>query len=709
MKRTISIICAALLTALLIALPTGVLAAGTEGSCGEDLTYSLDLDTNVLTISGTGAMTDYANQNASPFYALRNNIFGIVIEEGVTSIGSFAFSNLQKFNSISLPSTLTEIHASAFYCAKGLTSCDIPDSVTLIGNKAFEGCNAMATVDLPASLVTIGERAFASCFVLQDVTLPAGLASIGAYAFSNCRAFTAVVIPESVTALPDQCFDNCWNVTSFTIPESVTALGQCVLSNSSITEIYIPASVTSMLFDSFGWGENNMTDFIVDEANPNYCDMDGVLYTKDKTVLMRCPMAKAGDFNIDPACKAVGPSALDGCFNITAINIPEGVETISAGAFSSTGISSIVIPSTVTSFSAPLGFCENLVTVEIYGDLDELGSGALRGLTSLETVILGPNVRGYGYGCFAECPVLRSVTVIEGLTTIDESCFDSCYSLVDFTIPDTVTHIGPTAFFKCQSLQGLYIPEGVTYLGMRAFAYTPITEATIPEAITEIPSGLFQCCYELTTVTVLGDLSASASSQVIGGNAFYNCSALETIYFKCPMPDPQKIAKNALNGTDSKSLEIHYLNIFPEWGWECPFDSANTGYIYVPDMVASYIDLYDVELRERAVEDGRRDMRFIFIQFNVEGSVVHSRTFWIYNPDNDRYLEIPCRKTYYVDPDGEYELFTLVVTDISPKNFDKGIEVGAWIDVSANVGGYRNELPTPESFYCCVNDLLAEE
>lgn len=715
MKKTFAVLCAALVAALMFALPTGVLAAELTGECGDNLTYSFDTETCVLTISGTGAMTDFANQNASPFAKtsqnpIKTSCTAVVIEEGVTTIGSYAFYNMQYISSLSLPSTLTEIHANAFYGLKALTSCVLPDSVTLIGANAFAGCNAMQTIHLPESLETIGQAAFSSCQALQEITLPSGLTSMGNNAFYSCRNLTEVVIPDSLTVLPDGCFNQCWNVASFTLPETVTTLGQYVLSSSSITEIDIPASVTSMLFDSFGWGESNMVAFNVDEANPNYCDVDGVLYTKDRTELMRCPMGVTGEFNIDPACKVVGPSALDGCFYITAINIPEGVETISSGAFSSTGITSIVIPSTVTSFSSPLGFCENLVTVEIYGDLDELGVGALRGLPALETVILGPNVRGYGESCFAESYALRSVTPIEGLTRIDESCFDSCQSLTDFHIPETVTYIGGNAFYKCSSLEGLYIPEGVTYLGMRAFAYTPITEATIPETITEIPGMLFQYCQQLTTVTVLGDLSASTAYQVIGSNAFYNCTALEKVYFTTHMPDPQKIAKNALSGTNSKTLEIHYLNIYPEWGEECPFDSANTGYIYVCDELFSQVYSGWVELRERAVEDGRRDMRFVFVQVNLEGSTVNSRWFKIVNDDTGKELTVPCRRTFYVDPDGEYEYFTLVVTDITPKNFDTYLVAYAYMDVTACDGSLRRVADNIfEPLYCCVNDLLGQD
>ena len=686
MKRTFGFICAALIAALIFVLPTGALADQTTGSCGENLTYVWDSDSKTITISGEGAMTDWS-ANGSPFYAyaIRNNCTSIVVEEGVTTIGSYAFYNLQKVTSLTLPSTLTEIHEAAFLNLRVLTECDIPAGVTVIGKKAFN-----------------------NCYVLNDVVLPQGLTAIGEGAFSECRAFTSITIPPLITELPTNCFAQNWNVTSFIIPEGVVKAGQYVLTGSLITEIDIPASMTDMLFDSFR-NNSDLASYNVAEANPAYCDVDGVLYNKDKTLLLSVPYPREGSLTVDPACLEIGPSAVDGCVNVTEIVLPDGLTTIGSAAFSSTGITSIVIPESVTYLGGGLfGFCENLITAEIYANVDDLGGSTFAGCPAIQNVILGPNVRGFGYACFRDCSSLVSVTVPEGLTVIDDGCFNNCGNLSDFTIPSTVTYIGSDAFNGCSSLAGLEIPAGVTYLGMSAFAHTPITEAVIPEGITQIPGMLFQFCDQLVTVTVLGDLTASEASQVIGSNAFGRCTALEAIHFHCPVLDPNRVAKNAFNGVNTKNFEIHYLNIFPEWDLERPFDTNNVSYNYVADIVASYVVGERVELRPRTQEDSKRDMRFVFRQVNVEGSTVHSRVFMIVNTMTGKQLEIPCRRTFYTDPNGEYELFTLVVTDITPGNFGTALEVYAGIEVTANTG-HEGFLYTMEPLVCAVNDLLGEE
>ena len=686
MKRTFGFICAALIAALIFVLPTGALADQTTGSCGENLTYVWDTETKTITISGEGAMTDWS-ANGSPFYAyaIRNNCTSIVVEEGVTTIGSYAFYNLQKVTSLTLPSTLTEIHEAAFLNLKVLTECDIPTGVTVIGKKAFTGC-----------------------YVLEDVELPQGLLTLGEGAFSDCRAFTSVTIPPLITELPTNCFAQNWNVTSFNIPEGVVKAGQYVLTGSQITEINIPASMTDMLFDSFR-NNSSMENFNVAEGNPAFCDVDGVLYTKDRSLLLAVPYPRAGSFTVDPACTEIGPSAIDGCVNVTEIVLPDGLTTIGSAAFSSTGITSIVIPESVTYLGGGLfGFCENLITAEIYANVDDLGGSTFGGCPNLQNVVLGPNVRGYGYACFRDCYALESVTVIEGLTLIDEACFSNCRALAVFAIPETVTEIGSEAFSGCTSLAVIEIPAGVTRLGMSAFASTAITEAVLPAGVTEIPGMLFQFCDQLTTVTVLGDLTQSNAYQVVGSNAFGRCTALEAVYFNCPCPDPNKVAKNVFTGVNTKNFEIHYLNIFPEWDLERPFDSNNAGYNYVDDIVASYVVGERVELRPRTQEDSKRDMRFVFRQVNVEGSTVHSRVFMIVNTVTGKQLEIPCRRTFYTDPNGEYELFTLVVTDITPGNFGTALEVYAGIEVTANTG-HEGFLYTTEPLVCAVNDLLGEE
>ena len=169
------------------------------GMCGENVSYILNETTGLLTISGTGAMNDYAMlENASPF---NNNqkIKEIVIESGVTAIGDDAFTQLTKLEKVSLPSTVTSLGTGAFaFCSK-LADINIPESVQSIGKEAFSGCQALTSFTVPKGVTTIEKSTFWYCDHLQSVTLPKSLERVADNAFVYCTALTNVFYEGSET------------------------------------------------------------------------------------------------------------------------------------------------------------------------------------------------------------------------------------------------------------------------------------------------------------------------------------------------------------------------------------------------------------------------------------------------------------------------------------------------------------------------------
>ena len=154
-----------------------ILAAGI---CGNNLSWGLDND-GVLTISGTGAMTDYPGGGVAPWYAYAGSIQSVVIGNDVTSIGSFAFWRCRQLMSITLSESLLSIGDSAFSQCSGLTGVvTIPDSVTSIGKSAFVSCNKLASITIGKSVTSIGNWAFENCTSLESITIPDSVTSIGA-------------------------------------------------------------------------------------------------------------------------------------------------------------------------------------------------------------------------------------------------------------------------------------------------------------------------------------------------------------------------------------------------------------------------------------------------------------------------------------------------------------------------------------------------
>lgn len=142
----------------------------TEGSCGENVTWKLE--NGVLTISGTGAMTDYVYFDKTPWYAQRKNVQKIVVEEGVTALSSAAFYGCSNAAEVTLPAGLTVIPANAFSECTGLQKINIPDAVTAIRTEAFTMCESLTALELPQSLVSMGDFAFGGCANLAELTFP---------------------------------------------------------------------------------------------------------------------------------------------------------------------------------------------------------------------------------------------------------------------------------------------------------------------------------------------------------------------------------------------------------------------------------------------------------------------------------------------------------------------------------------------------------
>ena len=237
-----------------------VIASGTCGAEGDNLTWTLTAD-STLTISGTGAMKDYTYvHDDAPWYGNRHSIRTCTIADGVTTIGNYAFNDCDSLTSVAIPGSVASIGDGAFAYCESLASITIPASVTSIGKNAFNDCGRLASISVddgnaayrsqggvlydkdmttlllcpggwqgefavPDGVTAIGNDAFNSCYGLTSVTFPESLTAIGDYAFAYCYGLASVAIPDGVTTIGESAFKACDGLTSVTIGNGVTSIG----------------------------------------------------------------------------------------------------------------------------------------------------------------------------------------------------------------------------------------------------------------------------------------------------------------------------------------------------------------------------------------------------------------------------------------------------------------------------------------------------
>ena len=423
-----------------------------------------------------------------------NSLIDITIPDSVTSIGKRAFRHCGSLTEITIPDSVTSIGDYAFEGCYSLTEITIPDSVTSIEDYAFESCSSLTEITIPDSVTSIGDYVFDWCDSLTEITIPDSVTSIGDYAFSYCTSLTDVyyggteqewngitcgwgnayllnatvhfetestpaesafeyVVLEDGTA---QITDYTGSETELVIPSeidghTVTSLRESALYHSpSLVSVSIPETVTDIGYKAFGHCMN-LTDINVADGNENYCSVDGVLFSKDKKMIVSYPAGKTQ----------------------TAYSIPEGVENISSYAFRDNEyLESITIPDGVTSIgTSAFESCTSLADISFPESVVSVGVDAV-----YNTAYFKDDSNWVDSVLYVDHVLIMALDSIhgkyeikDGTTVIVGSAFDNCNYLTEIVIPDSVTNIPGGMFVSCKGLQSVTIPETVTEIGAFAF------------------------------------------------------------------------------------------------------------------------------------------------------------------------------------------------------------------------------------------------
>lgn len=460
-------ICFSMILSLLLLLLVPVYSEIVKsGACGENLTWTLTQKENnsfTLTISGTGPMNDYSAELAAPWRGEAPEIEEIILEEGITKIGSFSFSGCYNLENISFPNTIQRIEKRAlsdcdnlktitipasvtFIDDSAFSSCDylkeiivdeqnkmyssidnvlfnkdktvlinyfprmktneyyqIPDGVTTIKKSAFYDCDTLKEIIFPNSLLTIEDTAFYSCNSLKQVSFPSSLLTIEEGAFSYCYALENVSFSYGVVTIGKKAFFMCRKLTGVSFPDSITSIGESAFEQTNLTEVHISKGVTE-ISDSVFESCSSLKKVILPEG-----------------------------------IKKIGSNAFSGCY-LEELNLPDTITTIGKNAFNGNSLSFHAFPK----------------------ELQSIGDWPVSSL-NVKELILPENVTSIGEFAFFGHSQLEKIILPEGLEYIGKNAFEDCDNLTEIFIPKSVSFIGDEVFLGCDRLTAIEVDPNNPY------------------------------------------------------------------------------------------------------------------------------------------------------------------------------------------------------------------------------------------------------
>ena len=360
---------------------------------------------------------------------------------------------------------------------------EIDERVTSIGNWSFWLCEKITELDIPDNVTRIGDYAIGACYKLNNVTIPDGVKTIGYEAFTGCISFTNVTFPDSVVSIGARAFEGCNKLTEVFIPKNIEEIGKAAFSSC-----------------------DSLTKITVDNNNPNYSsDEYGVLFNKDKTILMQYPCGRTEEeYLIPEGVKTIQAYAFYSCENIKEITIPESVTTIEDSAFfGCENLKEITIPESVTTIEAYAFW--KFTTILYYGGTAEQwkqlladNSDAAERLAyyivhcSDETIYPSGSC---GENLTWKFDITTGTLTISGSGYMNDYEYDDIYGGSD----------RPWDVFNYQYIKNIVIDDGVSGIGYEAFfACDYLESVTIGSTVTFIDVGAFAGCDKLTDVYYFG-------------------------------------------------------------------------------------------------------------------------------------------------------------------------------------------------------------
>ena len=450
---------------------------------GTNLTWSYDMNTNFLSITGSGAIPDYSATNPAPWNLYASAIKAITMQTGVTAIGASAFSGITQVIDLYIPDTVTMIGNEAFAGCTALQTIRLPQELSWIGSGAFRSCSSLKTIDIPDRITAINDYTFRDCVSLASVDLPIYLQTIGIEAFYGCTALKQINFPSILNTVGARAFSGCTALEDVVIRSTNLRIGadafaNCLAIQKAVYETNLPTTET---------GNDPLIRKYIARYSGN--SSGNISWTADRA---------------------------------------EGTLTISG-----TG--------EVTSSAAWKSELQYVDTLVFASGITGLGANLLQNDRDVVHVKMADTVTSIGASTFEGCTKLQSVELSKNLSTLGARAFYGCAALSAITLPDSLKVLPENAFSYCTGLETVNMGQGLMMIGSNAFANCMLLDdVVLPASLRMISTGAFNDCISLTNLELHG-----GSINDLSKDTFDNCNLLRVVRFHGSKAEWDKLVLNA--------------------------------------------------------------------------------------------------------------------------------------------------------------------
>lgn len=423
----------------------------------------------------------------------------------ITEIGDEAFSDCKSISSVVIPESIVKIGKKAFSGCNGMISVTIPKSIERIGVDAFNGCTGLNWVyisDLEAWC---------------DIAFESSASNPLKYAhdlYLDGELISELKIPESIEYIKSYAFTGSY-ITSLDIPENVTEIGDEVFSGCvALTSVIIPKSLRYIAYDAFndcnGLNKVHISDveawcnITFESATSNPLKYARHLYLDDKMISeLKIPEGITAISNfaftdsyitsleIPENVKEIGREAFSGCVALTSVTLPETIDIIYGKAFAGcTGLMSLTLPNSVKIiYEEAFKDCSGLTSINIPASLKGLRENVFTGCTALVDIHIADLAAwckidfepetfplSFLHKLYLGDELIKDLVIPYGIKSIGYGLFAKCSNLISVTIPSSVTDISAYAFFNCNNLRSATVGMSVSHIGKNAFSCYNLTE-----------------------------------------------------------------------------------------------------------------------------------------------------------------------------------------------------------------------------------------